>query len=243
MSYVFPPARIPCLSVAGTSKKFAVRRVYCVGRNYWKHAIEMGARPDKEPPFFFSKPGTAVVDASQSNAKVPYPSATSNFHYECEYVACIGSGGRDISKDKALSYVFGYAVGVDLTRRDLQANAKKMKRPWDMSKGFDFSAPMSCITRIDNIPSPEQQDGQLTLKVNGNTVQQSSLGEMIWSTADIVSYLSQLVELAPGDLIMTGTPAGVGPLKVGDVVLGRVDGLEPVSFVVSPCLHESQAAL
>jgi fumarylpyruvate hydrolase len=221
MSYIFPPPPTPAVAVKGRAEQFAVHRIYCVGRNYAAHAREMGANPEREPPFFFTKPATALVP---NHARVPYPSRTSNFHHEIELVVAIGKGGRDIPVAQALDHVYGYAVGNDLTRRDLQAEAKDNGRPWDTSKGFDHSAVISAIT-------PAQQSGHLRtgpiwLKVNGQMRQQADLSELIWSVPEIIAELSTLFELQPGDLIYTGTPAGVGALARGDRLEGGIDGLD-----------------
>ena len=224
--YVFPAPQTVAVPVAGSSA-FAVRRVFCVGRNYADHAREMGANPDREPPFFFTKPGDAVVPAAGTLA---YPMLTEDLHHEIEMVIAIGKEGRQIDPQDALSYVFGYCVGVDLTRRDLQAVAKKMSRPWDWAKGFDESAPVTSIRRATEIGHPGS--GAIWLSVNGETRQTGDLGDMIWPVADIVSHVSQAVVIKPGDLIFTGTPAGVGALKRGDKVAGGVDGIAEFHFEI-----------
>lgn len=203
---------------------FPVRRVYCVGRNYADHAREMGADPDREPPFFFSKPRDAVVSAET----VPYPPATEDLHHEVELVLALGGGGANLSPEAARSLVYGCAVGVDLTRRDLQATAKAAGRPWDMAKGFDGSGPVGALK-----PCPAMDSGAIELAVNGQTRQSGDLSHMIWSTAEIISHLSRLATLEAGDLIFTGTPAGVGALERGDRVEAHIDGLLPLSFVIS----------
>ncbi|MEQ8434494.1 MAG: fumarylacetoacetate hydrolase family protein [Oceanicaulis sp.] len=203
---------------------FPVRRIYCVGRNYADHAREMGSDPDREPPFFFSKPRDAVF----SGETLAYPPATQDLHHEVELVLALGGGGADLSPEAARSLVYGCAVGVDLTRRDLQAAAKASGRPWDMAKGFDGSAPVGALR-----PRPAMDSGAIELAVNGQTRQTGDLSRMIWSTAEIISHLSTLVRLEAGDLIFTGTPAGVGALERGDRVEARIDGLMPLSFVLA----------
>jgi fumarylpyruvate hydrolase len=221
MSYVFPPLEPASVAIIGRSERFPVHRIYCVGRNYAAHAREMGMDPDREPPFFFSKPADAVVP---NHAVVPYPSRTSNLHHEIELVVALGRGGRDIAIANALEHVFGYAVGNDLTRRDLQFQARDKGRPWDTSKGFDHSAVISAIT-----PGPQAVDlavARIWLKVNGEIRQQAQLNELIWSVPEVIAELSTLYQLQPGDLIYTGTPAGVAALRSGDRLEGGVDGLE-----------------
>ena len=220
MPYLFPPAT-PAVAIKGRSDLFPVHRIYCVGRNYADHVREMGGNPDREPPIFFAKPADAVVP---NNARIPYPSRTKNFHHEIELVIAIGKGGRDIAVAQALEHVFGYAVGNDLTRRDLQAEAKDNGRPWDTSKGFDRSAVLSAITPAAQ--SGHLRSGRIWLKVNGQMRQQADLSELIWSVPEVIAELSTFFELQPGDLIYTGTPAGVGALKKGDRIEGGIDGLD-----------------
>jgi len=227
MSFVIPPSPQPSVEVVGSDERFPVHRVYCVGRNYAKHAREMGMDPDREPPFFFAKPADAVV---ANGTPVPYPPRTSNLHHELELVVAIGTGGSDIPLDSALAHVYGYAVGLDLTRRDLQFAARDQGRPWDVSKGFDHSAPVSAIRPASEMGHLEQ--GAIWLEVNGETRQRANLSEMIWSVAEIVAELSTYFELRPGDLIFTGTPEGVGPLKRGDSLVGGVDGLETLRITI-----------
>jgi fumarylpyruvate hydrolase len=210
MSYVFDAPRIPSLTVAGAQTRFPVHRIYCIGRNYAEHAKEMGASVDKEQPIFFMKPADAIVE---DGAAIPYPPATQNLHHEVELVAAIGRGGRDIAVERALEHVFGYAVGVDLTRRDLQAQAKKNGAPWDTAKGFDRSAPVSAIVPATELAHPS--GGAIWLDVDGSRKQSADLSEMVHSVAEIVALLSRLFELMPGDLVFCGTPAGVGPLERG----------------------------
>ena len=227
MSFVIPPSPQPSVEIAGSDERFPVHRVYCVGRNYAKHAREMGMDPDREPPFFFSKPADAVV---ANGTPVPYPPRTSNLHHELELVVAIGKGGSDIPLDSALAHVYGYAVGLDLTRRDQQFAARDQGRPWDVAKGFDHSAPVSAIRPAAEMGHLEQ--GAIWLEVNGETRQRANLSEMIWNVAEIVAELSTYFELRPGDLIFTGTPEGVGPLRRGDSLVGGIDGLETLRTTI-----------
>ena len=223
MTWILPPPPQPFLHVAGSDARFAVRRVWCVGRNYAAHAREMGSDPDREPPFFFAKPGDAIVAAlPDAEVTVAYPPCTTNLHHEVELVVAIAEGGRDIAAADALKHVFGYGVGLDLTRRDLQAAAKKLAQPWEMAKGFDASAPCSAL-----LPSAEWPDhvARIELDVNGARRQEAGLNDMIWPVADVIAYLSRYVALAPGDVIFTGTPEGVAPLVPGDVAVAAVTGL------------------
>jgi len=226
MPYLFPPTTPP-VAIKGRSDLFPVHRIYCVGRNYADHVREMGGNPDREPPIFFAKPADAVVP---NNARIPYPSRTKNFHHEIELVIAIGKGGRDIAVAQALEHVFGYAVGNDLTRRDLQSEAKDNGRPWDTSKGFDRSAVLSAITPAAQ--SGHLRSGRIWLKVNGQMRQQADLSELIWSVPEVIAELSTFFELQPGDLIYTGTPAGVGALKKGDRIEGGIDGLDELSTTI-----------
>jgi fumarylpyruvate hydrolase len=227
MSFVIPPSPLPSVEIAGSDARFPVHRIYCVGRNYAKHAREMGMDPDREPPFFFSKPADAIV---ANGTPVPYPPRTSNLHHEIELVVAIGTGGRDIPLDSALAHVYGYAVGLDLTRRDLQFAARDQGRPWDVSKGFDHSAPVSAIRPAAEMGHPEQ--GAIWLEVNGEARQRANLSEMIWSVPEILAELSSYYELRPGDLIFTGTPEGVGPVTRGDSLVGGIDGLETLRITI-----------
>ncbi|MFM0629312.1 fumarylacetoacetate hydrolase family protein [Paraburkholderia xenovorans] len=227
--YSVTPPTITSVAVSGSTSRFPVRRVFCVGRNYAEHAREMGANPDRDPPFFFSKPADAVVPATGA---LPYPPLTSDLHHEIELVIAIGKEGKLIAREDALEFVWGYGVGVDLTRRDLQATAKKLSRPWDWAKGFDASAPVSEIKPASEAGHPSS--GRIWLSVNGEVRQQGDLSEMIWPVADIISYVSQAVTMKPGDLIFSGTPAGVGALRPGDKVAGGVDGVATFSFEVGP---------
>lgn len=227
VDFVFSPASQASVAVDDSEQRFPVRRVFCVGRNYSAHAREMGKDPEREPPFFFSKPADAVVPASGT---IPYPSLTSNLHHEVELVVAIGGSGSDVSPDDALSLVWGYGAGVDLTRRDIQDEAKKLSRPWDWAKGFDASAPCSPLKPASRVGNPSE--GRVWLKVNGELRQQGDLSDQIWPVADVISYVSQSVALRPGDLIYTGTPAGVGALHPGDVVRGGVDGVGEFVFTI-----------
>ena len=210
----------PSLPIVGGDMRFAVGRIYCVGRNYADHAREMGHDPDREPPFFFMKPANAVV---QNGAAIAYPVGTSDCHHEIELVVAIGRGGKNIPTEKALEHVWGYGVGLDMTRRDVQGEAKKMGRPWEMGKSFDESAPMTALASAAEIGHPAK--GAIWLKINGEVRQKGDLAMQIWNVQEQIAYLSKLVTLEPGDLIMTGTPAGVGPVKKGDRLEGHVDGV------------------
>jgi fumarylpyruvate hydrolase len=224
-AYAFDPPPAPAVPVAGEAVQFPVRRILCVGRNYAAHRREMGG-DDRDPPFFFSKPADALVIGG---ADAPYPPATANLHHEVELVVALGAGGADVSPGEALGLVFGYAVGVDLTRRDLQAAAKDKGQPWDAAKGFDDSAPISALRRVAG-PPPQ---GRIRLSVNGQTRQDAVLADMIWSVPEIIAEASKLWRLAPGDLIFTGTPEGVGPLNPGDAVACEIEGVGELSFRVA----------
>jgi fumarylpyruvate hydrolase len=225
--FVFPPPATPSVAISGSAQRFPVHRIYCVGRNYAEHVREMGGDTEREPPVFFTKPADAVMP---NDAAIPYPSRTSNLHHEIELVIAIGRGGRDIHKGRALEHVFGYAVGNDLTRRDLQAASKKGGLPWDTSKGFDCSAP---LTAIRPVSQGQLSKGKIWLSVNGELRQESDIGAMIWSVPEIIAELSTLFELKPGDLIFTGTPAGVGALQRGDRIEGGIDGLETLRNTIA----------
>ncbi len=227
MSFVIPPMETPSIAIAGSEDRFPVRRIFCVGRNYAAHAREMGRDPDREPPFFFTKPADAVVGGG---ATIPCPPQTENLHYEAELVVAIGAGGREIPADRALEHVWGYAVGNDLTRRDMQNAAKELRRPWDLSKGFDRSAVIGPLVSASEIGHPSE--GRISLSVNGTVKQDGDLSEMIWPVADVVAFLSESVELAPGDLIMTGTPAGVGALVPGDSCVVTIEGVGEITTVI-----------
>jgi fumarylpyruvate hydrolase len=217
----------PSLSVEGSDARFPVGRIYCVGRNYADHAREMGGDPDREPPFFFCKPADAIVSDGHD---FPYPGQTDDVHHEMEFVVAIGKGGADIAVDRALDHVYGYAAGLDMTRRDLQAAAKKLGRPWDTGKGFDHAAPCGRIMPAARIGHPAS--GAIWLKVNGEIRQRGDLAQLIWKIPEVIAYLSTLFTLAPGDLIYTGTPAGVGPVRRGDALDGGVDGVGTLELKV-----------
>ena len=225
--FVISPPPISSVAVAGTQARFPVRRIICVGRNYAAHAREMGRDPDREPPFFFLKPADTVVD---NGASVPYPPETKDFHYEIELVVAIAKAGVDIPVERALDHVFGYAVGIDLTRRDLQLQAREQGRPWDWGKGFDLSAPIAPLRPVSDSGHPTS--GRIWLAVNGQVKQDSDIAKLIWSVPDIISIASRSMELRPGDLIMTGTPEGVGPVQRGEVMTGGIDGLGEIKIAV-----------
>ena len=220
MEYVIPAPPIPSLAVEGAHGRFPVHRIYCVGRNYAEHAREMGHDPDREPPFFFMKPADALVTDGGDFA---YPAGSVDVHHELELVVALARGGARIPAARALDHVYGYAVGLDMTRRDLQAEAKKMGRPWDVGKAFDGSAPCTPIRPVAEIGHPTK--GAVWLEVNGALRQRGDLAQLIWKIPEMIAYLSTLSTLAPGDLIFTGTPAGVGPVERGDVLRGGVDGV------------------
>jgi fumarylpyruvate hydrolase len=227
VKYVIEPSPVPAVAVANTDVFFPVHRLYCVGRNYAAHAREMGMDPEREPPFFFSKPADAVV---ANGVSVAYPPRTNDLQHEIELVVAIGRGGSNIRLEDALQHVFGYAVGNDLTRRDMQLAARQRGGPWDVSKGFDHSAPVSAIRPVTDVGHIAQ--GDIWLEVNGNQRQRACLSEMIWSVPEIVTELSTLFELRPGDLIFTGTPAGVGPVVPGDSLVGGIDGLDTLRTMI-----------
>ncbi len=224
--YVFPPS-VPSVAIAGSVLRYPVHRIYCVGRNYPDHAREMGGDPRVEPPFFFMKPADAVM---ANGSEVPYPTRTDALHHEVELVVAVSRAGRCISSAQALEHVYGYAVGIDLTRRDLQAIAKKKGWPWDSGKGFEASAPLAAIRPVS---LGHVDRGRIWLQVNGQLRQEGDIAQMIWKLPEIIAELSSLFDLAPGDLIFTGTPAGVGPLQPGDRVIGGVEGLETLECTVS----------
>lgn len=227
MALFFDLPSAPAAAVAGTDTGFPVRRIFCVGRNYEAHAIEMGMDPTREPPFFFTKFAEAVVP---SGTVIAYPPATSNFHYEGELVVAIGAEGWDVAPERALELVFGYAAGLDMTRRDLQFAARESGRPWDMSKNFAQSAPLGTLHRVAD--TGHLTDGSLSLAINGEAKQTAKLSDMIWNCAALISYLTSYGRLMPGDLIFTGTPAGVGPVVPGDVVEVSISGLEPLRITI-----------
>ncbi len=218
---------LPSVPVAGSADRFPVRRIYCIGRNYAAHALEMGSNL-REPPFFFLKPSDAVVRGDDTT--IPYPPKTSNFHYEGELVVAIGTGGRDIPEVSANDHIYGYGLGLDMTRRDLQGAARDKGRPWDMGKGFDKSALCGAIVTASKIGHPDK--GTIRLKVNGEERQTSDLSDMIWNVPESIAYLSGLVELQSGDLIYTGTPEGVGAVVSGDVIEVHVDGVGDLKVTI-----------
>lgn len=222
--YAFAPPERPSLAIAGSSGRFPIRRVFCVGRNYADHAREFGNDPDREPPFFFMKPADAVTQSPE----VPYPPLTSDLHFEAELVVAIGKGGFGISPERALDHVFGYAAGNDLTRRDLQSEAKSMRRPWDLAKGFDMSAVCGLLHSASE--TGHLDSGEIVCRVNGEARQRGDLSDMIWPVPDILSFLSRSVEMAPGDLVFTGTPSGVGTLDRGDSCEVRIRDFLDLAF-------------
>ncbi len=228
MPFVFAPAAPVAVPIAGSQDAFPVRRVYCVGRNYAAHAREMGFDPDREPPFFFCKPADAVVPVADGQTlDLPYPPETANLHYEIELVAAIGKGGANITVDNALQHVWGYAVGLDMTRRDLQMKMREAGRPWELGKAFDQSAPIGPLHPAASVDGIGQ--AAIWLQVNGADKQRSDIGKLIWSVAETIAYLSKYFRLEAGDLIYTGTPEGVGPVVRGDTMVGGVDGLGTLS--------------
>jgi fumarylpyruvate hydrolase len=215
-----PKLQVPNIAIAQSTGRFPIRRIFCVGQNYADHAREMGSDPNRQAPFFFTKPSDSVV---ASGLRLPFPSRTADLQHEVELVVALGEGGVDVKPEEAASMIFGYAVGIDLTRRDMQAEAKKMGRPWDMSKGFDHSAPIGLLTR--GLPP---RSGAITLTVDGDLRQAGDLEHMIWSVPHIIAFLSTYVAVAAGDLVFTGTPAGVGPIRRGERVCGAIAGVDPI---------------
>lgn len=225
--YVFPPEPQPSVPVRGSRQRYAVSRIFCVGRNYAAHAREMGGDPDREPPFYFTKPANALVP---SGATIPYPPGTQNYHYEMELVVAIGAPVFKVTPEAAKAAVWGYAAGLDMTRRDLQNEAKKIGRPWDTGKGFENSAVITELVRASETGPLSQ--GAITLAVNGVEKQRGDLSDQIWSVAEVVANLSQFYHLKAGDLIYTGTPEGVGPVLPGDVITGQIEGLAELSLTI-----------
>jgi fumarylpyruvate hydrolase len=225
--YVFAPAPPATVAVEATGARFPVRRIFCVGRNYAAHTREMGRDPAREKPFFFAKPADAVVD---DGSTVPYPPETQNLHYEIELVVAIGKQGFNVPRERAEDLIYGYAVGIDLTRRDLQFDARDNGRPWDWGKGFDNSAPIAAIKSVAKTGHPTS--ARIWLAVNGETKQDSNISELIWSVPDLVAAISRSMVLKPGDLVMTGTPAGVSAIKPGDVVTGGIDGIGTIRITI-----------
>lgn len=224
INYVIDAETVPSIPVLDSNDRFPVRRIYCVGQNYGDHVREMGGDPKKNPPVFFSKPPNAIVT---ENKAVQYPLATDNLHYEVELVVALKSGGSMLSSEATLQHVYGYAVGIDFTRRDLQAAAKNGGKPWDAAKGFDQSAPVSSIAPV---AGAHPDDGRIWLQVNGETRQDANLDDMIWSVAEIISELSKLYTLKGGDIIFTGTPAGVSAVVAGDRIKAGIDGVGEIEF-------------
>jgi fumarylpyruvate hydrolase len=219
MTYAFPPIPLATLPIQGLDKVFPIHRIYCVGRNYADHAVEMGHDPNKEPPFFFQKNADNVT----TDRKFPYPPASTDVHFEIELVVALKSGGVDIQPADAMQHVFGYAVGIDMTRRDLQAEAKRLQRPWEVGKAFENSAPCSALLLAQHVENPSR--GAIWLEVNGARRQSGDLNQMIWDIPHQIAFLSGLFTLRAGDLIFTGTPAGVGAIKRGDRLKGHIDGI------------------
>ncbi len=226
MEYVFTPPSQTHLPVSQHSSAFPVRRIYCVGQNYAEHTREMGGDPGRNPPFFFSKP----PQAAYCGTSFPYPPLSRDVHHEIELVVALDRGGVNLAAAETLTHIFGYAVGLDMTRRDLQAEAKKAGRPWDSAKGFDYSAPCSPIWTVQQVGHP--RSGAIYLDINGRRVQSGDLEQMIWKVPEIIAHLSRLFTLEAGDLIFTGTPAGVGPVQPGDVLNGAIEGLDQLSLTV-----------
>lgn len=226
MSYIFAPQPQPALPIVGSASLFPVHRIYCVGRNYAEHAKEMGHDPNKEPPFFFQKnPDNIVLDG-----RFPYPTQSKDVHFEIELVVALKSGGANIAAADAMKHVFGYCVGLDMTRRDLQGQMKKLGRPWEIGKAFEHSAPMTALVPAEKVSLPLK--GSISLDVNGVRKQSGDLAEMIWDVPHQIAFLSTLFDLKAGDLIMTGTPAGVGPIAKGDRMVGAVAGVGEIAVTV-----------
>lgn len=226
MEYVIAPPRQIVLAVDGTDKVYPVRRIHCVGRNYAEHIREMG-NDAREPPFFFQKPTDSILSNGED---FPYPPLSSNVHHEIELVVAIGKSGANIEQSDALNYVYGYGVGIDMTRRDLQADQKELRRPWEIGKAFDHSTPCSALKPVSDIGHPDT--GRIWLAINGDVKQEGDLAQQIWNVSESIWHLSQSVALEPGDLIMTGTPSGVGPLQRGDHITGGAEGIGELDFKI-----------
>ena len=228
--YVVDPPPIASLSIAGLEQRFPIHRIFCIGRNYAAHTREMGADPRRDPPFFFMKPPCAAVDAAGGPVTVPYPPMTENYHHEVELVVAIGKAGFVVSVERALDHVYGYAVGLDMTRRDLQMEARARGWPWEMGKSFSMSAPLGPIHRVTDCGDISNSD--ITLHIDGVRKQSSSISQMIWSVAECIAHLSAYEALQPGDLIMTGTPEGVSPVRVGNTMIGQISRLGQIAVQV-----------
>jgi len=232
MEFVIPPCAPAVLDVLGDERKFPLRRIFCVARNYAAHAREMGQDPDREPPFFFTKPADAAFQVQAGgDTRWPYPSASRDVHHEFELVVALSSGGRDLSPDEARQCVWGYAAGLDMTRRDLQAEAKRHGRPWDVAKAFDAAAPIGALVPISRCGWLER--GTISLAIDGVERQRGDLADMIWSVPEVIASLSRLFELRPGDLVFTGRPEGVGPVSPGNRMVGRIEGLPELALTVA----------
>lgn len=229
MSIPFVPSNLVLAPIADSQQKFPIRRIFCVGRNYASHALEMGKDPEREAPFFFTKWAEAFVP---SGHRITYPDGTGNFHYETELVVALGRSGRNIEASKARDYIFGYAVGLDMTRRDLQLEARAKGRPWDTGKNFEQSMPLGAIHKVEDIG--HLIEGRICLEVNGTVEQDSDISQLIWSVEEIIEHLSALYQLLPGDIIMTGTPEGVGPVIVGDRLTANIKGLSSLHTTIGP---------
>jgi fumarylpyruvate hydrolase len=231
MKYAVSPAPVYSLLIAGSDEQFPVNRIFCVGRNYAAHAREMGKDPDREPPFFFMKPANATVAAGSGEVTIPYPPKTANFHHEIELVVAIAKGGANIPVEQALEHVYGYAVGLDMTRRDVQLEARDKGRPWEFGKSFAQSAPIGPIRKASEVG--HVREGEIAVTVNGEPRQRSDISKLIWSVAESIAYLSEYETLEPGDIIMTGTPEGVNAVKQGDLMVGSIAGLGEIHVRVA----------
>jgi fumarylpyruvate hydrolase len=231
MKYAVPPAPVYTLPVAGSDEQFPVNRIFCVGRNYAAHAREMGKDPDRDPPFFFMKPANATVAAGAGEVTIPYPPKTANFHHEIELVVAIGTGGANIPVEKALDHVYGYAVGLVMSRRDVQLEARDKGRPWEFGKSFAKSAPIGALHKAVHVGHPGE--GEIAVTVNGEPRQHSDIAKLIWSVEESIAFLSEYETLEPGDIIMTGTPEGVNAVRPGDLMVGTVAGLGEIRVRVA----------